>query len=243
MKSAHFLELELERERHLNKVKDKLVMSYVKESRALSKQLINKIQLLAAKNKELQEMTLKVIETLATTLEARDSYTRGHSTRVSIYAANTARYMGQDEEHCLQLEVDGLLHDLGKIGVPDAILNKPGKLSEEEYETMKKHPLLASQILSALDNMKEMCLWINAHHERFDGKGYPLGLKEKEIPREGSILALADSFDAITTDRPYRKARSKEDAAEELSRCSGSQFNPEITEVFLSNLNKITLLP
>lgn len=185
---------------------------------------------------ELQELLRDVITSLTTTLDARDPYTRHHSERVSIYAHLLAGYLGWSTVESENILRAGLMHDVGKIGVPEQILNKPGALTPEEFEQMKTHSMASYEILQGIPyyvrlGIAEMVL---EHHERWDGKGYPRGLKDLEILPGARVLAIADAFDAMTSDRAYRKALSLDQALLELERGKGQQFDPEMVEIFLS---------
>ncbi|MDC4203500.1 MAG: HD-GYP domain-containing protein [Candidatus Manganitrophus sp.] len=171
--------------------------------------------------------------TLAKAIEKRDRYTGGHTDRVTEYAKLTAKQLEWPEERLAVLELAGHLHDVGKIGVPDAVLNKPGKLTVEEFEMMKAHPEIGEQIIRGIDFLEALVPYVLYHHERYDGKGYPKGLSGEAIPIEGRLLAVADTFDAMTSSRPYRKQLDPERAIEEIKRCSGTQFDPNIVVVFL----------
>ncbi|MBI3802285.1 MAG: HD-GYP domain-containing protein [Nitrospirae bacterium] len=171
--------------------------------------------------------------TLAKAIEKRDCYTGGHTDRVTGYAVLTAKQLHWSNEQLAVLELAGHLHDVGKIGVPDAILNKPGKLTVEEFEVMKAHPEIGEQIIRGIDFFESLVPYVLYHHERFDGQGYPKGLAGEDIPIEGRLLAVSDTFDAMTSSRPYRKQLDPEQAIKEIRRCSGSQFDPKIVNVFL----------
>ncbi len=188
----------------------------------------NKVQELHSKNVELSNANKDLIASLVSAIEAKDKYTLGHSQRVSEYAAELAKRMKLPEEKVEEIRVAGMLHDVGKIGIADDILCKPSKLTNEEYEEVKKHPAIGSWILNTLDLSETTMDAINYHHERYDGKGYPLGLKGKELSLEAQIIALSDAYDAMTSDRPYRKAMSHKDAINEIKRCANTQFNPEL---------------
>lgn len=171
--------------------------------------------------------------TLAKAIEKRDRYTGGHTDRVTEYAKLTAKQLDWPEERLAVLELAGHLHDVGKIGVPDAVLNKPGKLTVEEFEMMKAHPEIGEQIIRGIDFLEALVPYVLYHHERYDGKGYPKGLSGEAIPIEGRLLAVSDTFDAMTSSRPYRKQLDPDRAIEEIERCSGTQFDPKIVGIFL----------
>jgi polar amino acid transport system substrate-binding protein len=150
-----------------------------------------------------------------------------------MYAGKLAASFGLDKRSVSKIEAAGMLHDVGKIGMPDNILGKQGRLTDEEMEKVKEHPALSAHILQSTI-LRDMVPAVRGHHERWDGKGYPDGLKHEEIPFEARILAIADTFDAMTTDRPYRKAMPIDEALYEIGRCSGEQFDPQLVPVFLS---------
>ena len=166
------------------------------------------------------------------TIEARDPYTKQHSASVSGYAMSIAREKGCSQEEIAKLDISGNLHDIGKIGIPDSILLKPGKLTNDEFEIIKKHPVIGSNIIGHLGMWTDEQGIIRHHHERFDGTGYPDRLKGKEIPFLARILSVADVYDALTTDRSYRHRMSKKVAAEMIKENSGTQFDPEIVDIF-----------
>lgn len=173
------------------------------------------------------------VKALANAIEARDNYTRGHTDRVSSYVQAMCRELGWDRAALEQAYIGTLLHDIGKIGVPDAILSKPSRLTEEEYAAMKQHVLIGEKIVRDVPQLEVIGSYIRCHHERFDGYGYPDRLSANTIPAAGRITAVADSFDAMTSDRPYRRAMTTDQAIEELRKNAGTQFDPEMVEVFI----------
>jgi putative nucleotidyltransferase with HDIG domain len=185
-----------------------------------------------SENKKLLERTkhayLSTITSLARTIEAKDPYTGGHTERVAEYALMLARELRFEEDDLQAVEVGAVIHDIGKIGIPDRILLKPGRLDSAEFEEMRRHPEISSYILDELELPPVVRDMARNHHERFDGKGYPDGLKGSEIPLAARILTVADAFDAMTSDRPYRRALSHEVAAAEIKRNAGSQFCPDV---------------
>lgn len=188
---------------------------------------------------ELNRMLLSMIQTLAKTLDARDPYTAGHSERVAKYSVLIARRLGLDEQQCEELFKAALLHDIGKIGVPDAILLKHSRLTDEEFEKIKQHTVIGASILSNMEPKKSMIKAIEtarSHHEKMNGQGYPDGLKGEEIPLFARIVGVADAFDAMTTVRPYSNGLSMEIAAEELIRCKYTIFDGEVVDAFTSIL-------
>jgi putative nucleotidyltransferase with HDIG domain len=181
---------------------------------------------------ELNRVLMDSVGVLGNAIEARDAYTRGHTERVTRLALAIAMRLGWSDERLEQCRMGGLLHDVGKIGVPDAILQKPGRLTNEEYDIMKRHPRIGAQILAPITTLSFVVPYVLCHHERWDGKGYPDGLQGHAIPLEGRVLAIADAFDAMTSDRAYRKGMDRETAVAEVLKCSGSQFDPELVELF-----------
>lgn len=188
--------------------------------------------------KELDELFLSSIRSIVEAVDAKDPYTKGHSSRVVEYSLMVGGALNMGKDDLKDLEVSAILHDVGKIGVPDKILGKPGKLTFEEYAYMKRHPELGAAIIEPIAELRRVSPNILYHHERYDGAGYPKGLKGENIPLFARIICVADSFDAITTDRPYRKKRSSKKACEELERCSGTQFDPQLVEVFVQQFEK-----
>ncbi|MEN2998584.1 MAG: HD domain-containing phosphohydrolase [Brevinematia bacterium] len=189
-------------------------------------------------HQKINKISTDIIKALITALEARDEYTKGHSYRVQIFSVKIARALGLPSKKIKKVELSSILHDIGKIGIPDNILRKPGKLSEEEYETIKKHPIIGYNILSSVEGLEDILDGIKYHHEKFDGTGYPEGLKGKDIPLIARIIAVADTLDAMTSDRPYRKALPLEIALEEIKKVKGTQLDPEIVETFLNSFSK-----
>jgi response regulator RpfG family c-di-GMP phosphodiesterase len=185
---------------------------------------------------DLQTSYLQAIRALANAIEARDACTAGHTDRVSRLAMLVARAMGWSGEALTDLQMGCTLHDIGKIGVPDSILNKAGFLTEEERAIMSNHPLVGLKIIRGIDLLKPAEPFISAHHERYDGQGYPRGLAGEEIPIEGRLLAVVDTFDAILSDRPYRNGAPLKVAVKELILNKGKQFDPEIVDLFMQLL-------
>ena len=181
---------------------------------------------------EARRGALNIIYALAATVDAKDHYTYGHSKKVSEYAVALSETLGLPEDRIVTIRAAALLHDIGKIGVPDSVLNKEGTLSEEEWEQIKVHPQDGVEILRHVINLVNCLPAILHHHERYDGNGYPSGLKGVDIPWEARILAIADAYDAITSLRPYRQRLPSQQALEELRRCAGTQFDSELVEVF-----------
>lgn len=184
-------------------------------------------------NAKLEKAYLDIVQTIRATVEAKDLYTRGHSDRVSAYAVLIGKYLNLSDEQLDTIKVGGLFHDVGKIGIPDTILLKNGKLTDEEYAEIKKHPSIGANILGDSEMFKDIIPFVKYHHERFDGRGYPEGLSGENIPYMARIAAVADSFDAMSSRRVYRDSLPKEVVREEIAKNAGTQFDPDIVKVFL----------
>jgi putative two-component system response regulator len=188
----------------------------------------------AEQAERIRSLSIGSIIALARALEAKDSYTNGHSQRVAEYSVLIAKQMGLDNNAQEQIRITGQLHDIGKIGLRESILNKPGRLTDEEFEMMRNHPMVGSEILRPVVMDECVICGVRHHHERFDGKGYPDKLVGEQIPLEARILAVADTFDAMTTNRAYRTSLGYEKAVAEIERCSGTQFDPGVAAAFIS---------
>ncbi|HAI11268.1 MAG TPA: hypothetical protein DCM28_06150 [Phycisphaerales bacterium] len=182
---------------------------------------------------DMQSMFLGTLHALTSSIDAKDSYTHGHSERVALMSRNLAKAAGLDDFTCERIYVAGLVHDVGKIGVPESVLCKPGRLTFEEFELIKQHPEIGAKILQDIRQMHDLIPGVLYHHERWDGNGYPHRLVERDIPLFGRVIGLADAFDAMSTNRTYRRALKHEDVMAEIERCAGSQFDPDLAEVFL----------
>ncbi len=213
----------------------------VLENRYYQENLERQVQ---AQAQRIQELFLQGVQMLARALEAKDAYTRGHSIRVSQYAVGTARRLGFAEAILDSIRLGGELHDIGKIGTREAVLHKPGSLTAEEFRQISEHPLLGERMLSPIAReLPEVLRIVRFHHERLDGRGFPDGLRGEKIPIEARIVAVADTFDAITTRRPYRDSRSPEDAVDELRRVAGTQLDPVAVEAFVAAFPNPETLP
>jgi len=184
----------------------------------------------------IKKLNLEAVQALALAVEAKDPYTKGHSERVSEVAENLASRLKLPEAHVERVKIAGILHDIGKIGVPEAILQKKGRLDEAEIEIIQRHPMEGLNILKPLDFLADILPAVGGHHERYDGRGYPAGAKGDAIPLWARIIQVADTFDAMTSNRPYREAFSKVQAKGEIERCSGTQFDPEVACAMLEIL-------
>ena len=189
------------------------------------------------RSEQIEEMSFQMIQTLANAIDAKDTYTKEHSLRVSQYSVALARALGWNERRISRLRYDAMVHDIGKIGIPDAILNKKGRLSEDEFEVIQSHTIRGYQIIEKTTAFPTAKLVARHHHERFDGTGYPDHLKGKDIHENARIVCIADAFDAMSSDRCYRKALSIESIREEIEKGAGTEFDPEYAEVFIKLLD------
>ena len=195
-------------------------------------------KILQESKNHLEEAVLQFVETMAQALDARDKYTAGHSDRVSINSTVIAEAMRLAPEEIEIIRIGARLHDIGKIGIPDTVLQKPGKLTEDEYALIRLHPQIGKKILEKVERLQKYLPIVELHHEAYDGGGYPYGLDGQSVPVGVRIVHVVDVFDAITSDRAYRKARSREDMVAIMSSESGKQFDPAVLAAFLETLNK-----
>jgi HD-GYP domain-containing protein (c-di-GMP phosphodiesterase class II) len=186
---------------------------------------------------DLDKLFLSSIRAIVEAVDAKDPYTRGHSGRVVDYALMIGRAITRDKDRLKEIEISAILHDVGKIGIPDKILGKPGRLTRREEKYMQRHPEFSAAIVEPIEMLKKHTRNILHHHERLDGRGYPSGLKGKKIPMIARLICIADAFDAMTTDRPYRRRRSRKAAFRELERNSGTQFDPKLVKIFIAQHN------
>jgi diguanylate cyclase (GGDEF)-like protein len=184
-----------------------------------------------------QNSTFSVLEGLINAVDGKDRYTRAHSEQVAQYALALADTLGLSVESKRMVRIASLLHDVGKIGIPDRILRKPGPLDDEEREVVQQHPLLSEMIMREAPQLVDVLDAVRHHHERYDGRGYPRGLKDNEIPLLSRMIGIADAYSAMITDRPYRKALSQQEAIAELRKGAGTQFDPELVEPFIRSLD------
>ena len=193
----------------------------------------NELEILKERQLRDKKLIREIIESFAKVIDMKDSYTQGHSSRVAKYTAMLAKELGYDEDTIEQYYNIALMHDIGKIGIPDQVLNKPGKLTEDEYNIIKSHTMRGYEALKSISLMPEIVVGAEAHHERPDGKGYPYGLKNGEIPRVAQIIAVADTFDAMYSDRPYRKRMNFDKAVSIIKEVSGTQLTSDVVDAFL----------
>ena len=198
---------------------------------------------LSAANEDLQRLFTGSIKALAQALEAKDEYTQGHSARVAEESVNIARYLSLSDTEIQRMWLAGYLHDIGKIGIKEAVLNKPGKLDEEEWNLIQQHPVVAGRILGPIPELSDIIDIIVHHHERYDGSGYPDGLEGNSIPLGARILAVADTYDALTSRRPYRDSLDLEEAHRILEEAAGTYLDPVIARAFLNLKRGVTAEP
>jgi cyclic di-GMP phosphodiesterase len=212
--------------------KRKLIVESKDFQRQMEKKVRERTLSLRLRNQEKAQLIVNMIKSLVQTLEAKDKYTEGHSRRVAENALQICQALGMDMKQQEEIHLAGLLHDIGKIGIKESILNKKGRLTEEEYTHIKAHPLIAQRILEPIPQFKALVRVVRHHHEFYDGAGYPDGLVEKQIPLGARILAVCDAYDAMTSHRSYRAALPEEQAMNIIQRNSGTQFDPDLVPVF-----------
>jgi len=217
----------------IKKREEKLIMS--------QSAFFNMLKDLDLSYKELRMLYEGLISSFISALDAKSAWTKGHSERVTNYAISIAKEMGLKDKDIETLRTAALLHDIGKLGTYDVILDKHEKLTEEEADLIKRHPEKGEEILRPISQLKDILPIIRSHHERIDGSGYPDGLKNGDIPFLARIITVADTFDSMTSDRPYRLKATKEDAISELKKYSGTQFDPEVVEAFSNTITKYVL--
>ncbi len=193
---------------------------------------------LSKKQTQLAQLSIQAVEAIATAIDAKDSYTKGHSDRVAKYAREISTRYGYSEKQQEELYMMGLLHDVGKIGIPDSVINKPGKLTKEEFDLIKTHPDIGWRILSKNSELNNLASGARWHHERFDGRGYPDGLSGTDIPEEARIIAVADAYDAMTSRRSYRDALPQDVVKSEIEKGKGTQFDPKFADIMLEMIDE-----
>lgn len=206
----------------------------------LTNEVEKKTQEVTAQHEKIKRMSMQIVKTLSGAIDAKDTYTNGHSTRVADYSKEIARRAGFSEERQNDIYMMGLLHDVGKIGVPDAIINKPAKLTDEEYSVIQNHPVLGAKILKNITEFPKLSTGARWHHERYDGKGYPDGISGEDIPEEARIIAIADAYDAMSSRRSYRDVLPQTRVHDEVQKGKGAQFDPVFAEIMLSMIEEDT---
>ena len=225
--------------KRLNQVTREQNFKFQDMNKNLEEKVRERTQQLAEKNEELQTGYVQTVLALAGAIDAKDTYTRGHSERVGVYASRIARELGLDREKIKRVYISGILHDVGKIGIPDAIITKPARLTAEEYEEIKRHPEIGARILEPVQFLSEVVPCVRHHHEWFDGStsGYPDQLRGDQIPLPSRIILVADTIEAMTSNRPYRKGLPLDVVIRELHKYSGSQFDPAVVEALMKLLD------
>lgn len=206
----------------------------------LEHEVLKKTQEIAAQHEKLERMSMQIVKALSGAVDAKDTYTNGHSLRVAEYSKEIARRAGFSEEMQDDIYMMGLLHDVGKIGVPDAIINKPARLTEEEFTVIKTHPVMGAGILKNIKDFPKLITGARWHHERYDGKGYPDGIAGEEIPLEARIIAIADAYDAMSSRRSYHDILSQDIVRSEIEKGKGTQFDPVMAEIALRMIDDDT---
>ncbi|MCH5268909.1 MAG: response regulator [Lachnospiraceae bacterium] len=204
----------------------------------LSREVEIKTQEVIAQSEKLERLVVQVVKALSGAIDAKDTYTNGHSNRVADYARKIAKRAGLSKEKQEEIYLMGLLHDVGKIGISDAIINKPAKLTDEEYTIMKSHPVQGEKILKNISDFPNLLIGAKWHHERYDGKGYPDGKAGEDIPIEARIISVADAYDAMTSKRSYRDNLPQAVVRGEVEKCKGIQFDPEFAEIMLRMIDE-----
>ena len=220
----------------VKKVEQVLELEYL--HRHLKQEVSRQTKLAEERLASSQRLFGETVMALAKTIDAKDAYTRGHSQRVGRYARHITYKLGWPDEEQQKIYFMGLLHDIGKIGVPEAIINKPDKLTDEEYDKIKQHTVIGSEILSLVAEFPELTIGARAHHERFDGKGYPDGIAGQEIPVYARIIAVADAYDAMTSKRSYRDVLPQNVVRAEIMKGRGSQFDPQFSDVMVQIIDE-----
>lgn len=206
----------------------------------LEHEVLKKTQEIAAQHEKLERISMQIVKALSGAVDAKDTYTNGHSLRVAEYSKEIARRAGIVGEEQDDIYMLGLLHDVGKIGVPDAIINKPTRLTEDEFMVIKNHPVMGAKILKNIKDFPKLITGARWHHERYDGKGYPDGIAGDEIPLEARIIAVADAYDAMSSRRSYRGVLPQEIVRLEIEKGKGTQFDPVMTEIILGMIDEDT---
>lgn len=214
------------------------VIQLDKLQKNLQNEVEKKTREVEKKKRQFQRLSVQVMQSLSGAIDAKDKYTKGHSQRVALYSREIGKRYGFDEEEQEDIYFAGMLHDIGKIGISDEIINKTGKLTDEEYNIIKTHPVIGSEILSNISEIPNIAVGARWHHERYDGKGYPDGLKENKIPELARIIGVADAYDAMTSKRSYRDILSQEIVRGEIENGIGTQFDPVFAKIMLEMIDE-----
>ena len=206
----------------------------------LAQEVEKKTQEVKAQHEKLDKISMQIVKALSGAIDAKDTYTNGHSTRVADYSRKIAKHAGFSAKQQDDIYMMGLLHDVGKIGIPGVIINKPGKLTDEEFEKIKTHPALGEGILKNITEFPQLAVGARWHHERYDGKGYPDGIAGEDIPTEARIIAVADAYDAMSSRRSYRDVLAQNVVREEMAKGRGTQFDPDFADIMLAMIDRDT---
>lgn len=206
----------------------------------LSCEVEKKTEVVKAQHEKLERISMQIVKTLSGAIDAKDTYTNGHSTRVAEYAREIAKHAGFTQAQQDDIYMMGLLHDVGKIGIPETIINKPARLTDEEYQVIQTHPIMGAQILANITEFPQLVTGARWHHERYDGKGYPDGIAGENIPVEARIIAVADAYDAMSSRRSYRDVLAQDYIRGELIKGKGTQFDPVFTDVMVAMIDADT---
>ncbi len=210
----------------------------IRLQRDLAREVEKKTAQLIEEHDKIERMSMQIVKALSGAIDEKDTYTNGHSTRVAEYSREIASRAGYSVKRQEEIYMMGLLHDVGKIGIPDAIINKPAKLSDEEFGVIQNHPVMGARILKNITEFPQFVTGARWHHERYDGTGYPDGLKGDNIPEEARIIAVADAYDAMTSRRSYRDILPQDFVKDELSKGKGTQFDPRFADIMLDMMNE-----
>lgn len=206
----------------------------------LAREVDKKTQEVLQQQERIERISMQIVTALSGAIDAKDTYTNGHSTRVAEYSREIAKRAGFSEKEQNDIYMMGLLHDVGKIGIPDSIINKPAKLTDEEYGIIKKHPVTGAKILKNITEFPQLTVGARWHHERYDGRGYPDGIAGAEIPKEARIIAVADAYDAMSSRRSYRDVLAQKIVREEMEKGKGTQFDPVYARIMLMMIEEDT---
>ncbi|MBR3307282.1 MAG: response regulator [Lachnospiraceae bacterium] len=219
----------------MQRIRRLLELKHLQDS--LQDEVNRKTEALSESNRKIRNLSEQVIFALAGAIDAKDSYTNGHSNRVADYAREIAKRMGKNKEEQNEIYNIAMLHDVGKIGIPGSIINKPGKLNEEEFTVIRSHTIKGAEILRTISEMPSLSIGARWHHERYDGKGYPDGKAGDDIPEIARIICVADCYDAMSSDRSYRKCLPQRIVREEIEKGKGTQFDPRIADIMLQMID------
>ena len=213
------------------------ILELTRLQKFLRREVAEQTEVAEERRRQVEQLSEEVMKTLANTIDAKDKYTNGHSVRVAVYSKEIAKRCGKSKKEQKDIYHMGLLHDIGKIGVPDTIINKRDKLTDSEYEAIRQHPEIGSDILKTIEQIPDIMTGARWHHERYDGKGYPDGLKGKEIPEFARIIGVADAYDAMTSKRSYRDILPQQVVRDELEKGKGTQFDPLFAEIMIQMID------